>query len=111
MRFRRTNVVAVATLVAAGWLAISASAQQGAERLPALREAFGDTGQAVDPDFEGWGTSQDGASHLIVLGYMNRNKTQTLEIPVGPNNRIEPGGPDYGQPTVFVPGRQTTVFA
>ena len=30
---------------------------------------------------------------------------------MGPNNRIEPGGPDYGQPTVFEPGRQTTVFA
>ena len=44
-------------------------------------------------------------------GYKNRNRTQTVEIPIGPNNRIEPGGPDYGQPTVFEPGRQTTVFA
>ena len=34
-----------------------------------------------------------------------------MEIPIGPNNRIEPGGPDYGQPTVFEPGRQKTVFA
>jgi hypothetical protein len=34
-----------------------------------------------------------------------------VEIPIGPNNRIEPGGPDYGQPTVFEPGRQTAVFA
>ena len=36
---------------------------------------------------------------------------QTVEIPIGPNNKIEPGGPDYGQPTVFEPGRQTTMFA
>ena len=26
---------------------------------------------------------------------------ETLDIPIGPNNRIEPGGPDLGQPTYF----------
>ena len=35
---------------------------------------------------------------------------QTLDIPVGPNNRIEPGGPDLGQPTHFQPRRQWGVF-
>jgi len=33
-----------------------------------------------------------------------------LEIPIGPDNRIEPGGPDRGQPTRFLPGRQWAVF-
>ena len=33
-----------------------------------------------------------------------------IDIPVGPNNRIEPGGPDYGQPTHFLPRRQWGVF-
>src|SRR5262249_35274120 len=32
-------------------------------------------------------------------------------IPVGPNNRIEPGGPDQGQPTHFLTLRQWGVFS
>jgi hypothetical protein len=80
-------------------------------RFPMPMEPIGNTNEAVFPAYEGWGESQDGSGYYIVLGYRNRNRTQTIEIPVGPNNRIEPGGPDYGQPTVFEPGRQTTVFA
>ena len=34
-----------------------------------------------------------------------------MEIPVGPNNRIEPGGPDLGQPTFFEPRRGWGVFS
>src|SRR5204862_6698155 len=33
-----------------------------------------------------------------------------LDIPVGPNNHIDPGGPDQGQPTYFQPRRQWGVF-
>src|SRR5262249_30907108 len=33
-----------------------------------------------------------------------------FDIPVGPDNRIEPGGPDQGQPTHFLPRRQWGVF-
>ena len=51
------------------------------------------------------------ATPLILLGYYNRNKTQELDIPIGPDNRIEPDGPDYGQPTHFYTGRQHGVFA
>jgi len=74
-------------------------------------EPFGDANEAVYPVYEGWGESEDGQSYFIVLGYRNRNRVQTVEVPVGQNNRIEPGGPDYGQPTVFEPGRHQTVFA
>ena len=35
---------------------------------------------------------------------------RALDIPVGPNNRVEPGGPDQGQPTHFEIGRQWGVF-
>lgn len=80
-------------------------------RFPMPMEPIGNANEAVFPAYEGWGESQDGSSYYIVLGYRNRNRSQTIEIPVGPNNRIEPGGPDHGQPTVFEPGRQTTVFA
>ena len=37
-------------------------------------------------------------------------RSQELDIPIGPNNRIEPGGPDMGQPTHFLPGRQWGMF-
>ena len=105
----RSRVVSgVAAIV--GAFALNLSAQQGNEPFQ-LRGTFGNTGQAIYPAFEGWGPTEDGTGYLIVLGYMNRNKTGTLEIPIGPNNRIDPGGPDYGQPTVFVPGRQPTQFA
>jgi hypothetical protein len=101
----------VACAVALGVSPLVITAAQRPDRLPGPREPFGSTGEAIYPAFEGWGASQDGGSHLIVLGYMNRNRAQVVEIPIGPNNRIEPGGPDYGQPTVFEPGRQTAVFA
>jgi hypothetical protein len=97
--------------VATGFLLGLAVAAQGPARLPLPLEPFGDAGEAVFPAFEGWGEAKDGSAYFIVLGYKNRNRTQTVDIPIGPDNRIEPGGPDYGQPTVFEPGRQTTVFA
>ena len=50
------------------------------------------------------------APSASLLGYYNRNHKQELDIPIGPNNRIEPGGPDRGQPTHFLPGRQWGLF-
>jgi hypothetical protein len=68
-----------------------------------------DFGQSITGAFEGWFPNSDG-SFSILLGYYNRNLKQELEIPVGPDNRIEPEGPDQGQPTHFLPGRQWGVF-
>jgi hypothetical protein len=68
-----------------------------------------DSGQGVTGAFEGWFKNQDGTSSLL-FGYYNRNQKEDLEIPIGPNNRIEPGGPDQGQPTHFLPGRQWRLF-
>jgi len=67
------------------------------------------SGQSVTPAFEGWYPNPDGSFDLL-LGYYNRNQTEVLDIPVGPNNRIEPGGPDQGQPTHFLARRQWGVF-
>jgi len=69
-----------------------------------------DTGQSITGAFEGWYQNADG-SYMLLVGYFNRNVKQLVDIPVGPNNRIEPGGPDYGQPTHFEPRRQWGVFA
>ncbi len=59
--------------------------------------------------YEGWFDNPDG-THTFLVGYFSRNTKQTLDIPIGPNNRIEPGGPDLGQPTHFLPGRNVGVF-
>jgi hypothetical protein len=67
------------------------------------------SGQSVTPAFEGWYPNADGSANILI-GYYNRNLKETLDIPVGPNNRVEPGGPDRGQPTHFLPGRQWGVF-
>jgi hypothetical protein len=109
MKVRRAALVVFAAAVGAWSLAVPSA--QGPAGLPKPPEPRGVTGEAIYPAYEGWGLSQDGSGYLLVLGYMNRNKSETVEIPIGPNNKIEPGGPDYGQPTVFLPGRQQTVFA
>ncbi len=72
-------------------------------------EPLHDSGQSVTGAFEGWFRNQDG-SFSILFGYYNRNQKQDMDIPVGPNNEIEPGGPDRGQPTHFLPGRQWGLF-
>ncbi len=91
-----------AAVVLAGWAITSP-----AEQLPL--EPPHDTGQSITGAFEGWFSNSDG-SYSILVGYYNRNLKQDLDIPIGPNNRIEPGGPDQGQPTHFLPGRQWGMF-
>jgi hypothetical protein len=68
-----------------------------------------DSGQSVTAAYEGWFQNPDGSYNLLV-GYFNRNLKESLDIPVGPDNDIEPGGPDRGQPTHFLPRRQWGVF-
>jgi hypothetical protein len=69
-----------------------------------------DSGQSVTAAFEGWYRNPDG-TFGILIGYNNRNLKQDLDIPIGPNNRITPGGPDQGQPTHFLSGRQWGMFS
>lgn len=66
-------------------------------------------GQNVSPAFEGWEQNPDGSFNFL-FGYMNRNWEEELDIPVGPDNSIEPGGPDQGQPTHFLPRRNRFMF-
>jgi hypothetical protein len=66
-------------------------------------------GQTVTPAFEGWWPNDDG-SFTMFFGYMNSNWEEEFDVPVGPDNRIEPGGPDQGQPTHFYPRRNMFLF-
>ena len=67
------------------------------------------SGQNISPGYEGWEEDADG-SRWFVFGYMNRNWDEEPNIPVGPDNSMEPGGPDLGQPTHFLPRRNRFVF-
>jgi hypothetical protein len=68
-----------------------------------------DSGQDVVPVYEGWIRNPDGTFDLV-FGYFNRNYKEELAIPAGRDNMIEPGGPDRGQPTYFLPRRQARLF-
>jgi hypothetical protein len=66
-------------------------------------------GQSVSPSYEGWMPNEDG-SFTMYFGYMNTNWEEQFDVPIGPDNNIEPGGPDHGQPTHFYPRRNPFLF-
>ncbi|MCH8253983.1 MAG: hypothetical protein IID06_01425 [Gemmatimonadetes bacterium] len=93
MRTQRFVVVGVviALVIAGGIL-------PGAAQLPLAPVSA--SGQTVTPAFEGWYENPDG-TYSLSFGYFNRNSEEVLEIPIGPNNFIEPGDLNQGQPTRF----------
>jgi hypothetical protein len=66
-------------------------------------------GQNISPAFEGWEQNPDGTFNFL-FGYMNRNWEEEIDVPIGLENNIEPGGPDQGQPTHFLPRRNRFTF-
>ena len=67
------------------------------------------SGQPVWPAFEGWEKNDDG-SFTFLFGYMNDNWEEEIDVPIGPGNSFEPGVPDRGQPTHFLPRRNRFIF-
>jgi hypothetical protein len=102
MQARRIAIIALRIVILLAGLALVSG-----QKLPV--EPLGESGQSVTGAYEGWFGNPDG-SYSLLFGYYNRNTKQELDIPVGPNNQIEPGGPDFGQPTHFLTGRQWGVF-
>src|SRR5580704_12898577 len=68
-----------------------------------------DSGERITAAYEVWFPNPDG-SFSMLCGYFNQNFKQEPDVPIGPDNKIEPGGPDQGQPTHFLPRRQWGVF-
>jgi hypothetical protein len=95
--------VAMALIV----LVVLAIAAQGQE--VAMSEFKFNSGQSVQPAYEGWTRNADG-SRSMWFGYLNRNWEETPDIPAGPNNGFGAGSEDLGQPTHFLPRRQAFVF-
>jgi hypothetical protein len=102
MNLRRS--IAAAALILAGSVGVSVTAQS--EFANNLKY---DSGQDVQPVFEGWARVPNGTFDLY-FGYLNRNWVQQLHVPVGSANNIQPGGPDRGQPTFFYTRTQRKVF-
>ena len=64
--------------------------------------------RTLAPFMEGWYANEDG-TFSISFGYLNLNE-DTLYIPVGENNFLEPAEFNGMQPTVFFPGHQRGLF-
>jgi len=105
----RRWMMALALCASAGVLSASTFALGASADKQQISEPFRCFGASITPAYEGWFTGADGAQNFLI-GYLNRNTTVAMDVPIGPGNRIEPGGPDLGQPTHFLPGRQTGVF-
>lgn len=94
---------ALAVIVILGGALTSAQGQL----LPSTpKKAFG---ASISPAYDGWYDNADG-THTFLIGYYNRNWVDEVDVPIGPNNRFEPGEPDRGQPTHFLPNRGFGIF-
>ena len=67
-------------------------------------------GQNVVAAFDGWERHANGTFGMV-FSYYNRNYEEMIDVPIGTDNNIEPGGPDQGQPTHFLPARHKFVFS
>ena len=98
----RTSALAV-------WIVLLGLAAAASGQEVAMSELRFNSGQSVQPAYEGWTRNPDG-SRSMWFGYMNRNWEETPDIPAGPNNGFGAAGEDLGQPTHFLPRRQAFIF-
>lgn len=96
-------------LVLAVVVAVPVGAQQ-VQRLPLA--PIPPRGEPVAPFFEGWYRNDDG-TFTFSWGFFNLNTEEILDIPLGPENFIEPAEFDGDQPTHFPvrPRRDRGVFS
>jgi hypothetical protein len=93
----------------AALLCLALAAGPGAQSVEYTNNFRYNIGQGVQPIFEGWSHAPDGTINMH-FGYLNRNYVEMPHIPIGPNNSIEPGGPDRGQPTFFYTRTNRNLF-
>jgi hypothetical protein len=104
--------MACASIAASVLVGTAVAIVRGQGQIPAINAddgLFYSRGQNVVPVFEGWVPNPDGTFSLV-FGSFNRNWEEEMFIPVGPDNHIDPGGPDRGQPTAFAPRRGKNLF-
>ena len=94
-------------------LAVIVAVPLGAQQVQRLPLApIPPTGEPVAPFFEGWYRNPDG-TFTLSFGFFNLNTEEIVEIPIGPDNFIEPAEFDGDQPTHFPvrPRRDRGVFS
>ena len=94
-------------------LAVLAAGPLGAQQVQRLPLApIPPRGEPVAPFFEGWYRNDDG-TFTFSYGFFNLNTEEILDIPLGPENFIEPAEFDGDQPTHFPvrPRRDRGVFS
>jgi hypothetical protein len=109
MRRHRAFVVKLCAAASLAGLVAGTAIAAGQQPIQLPSEPPRQFGTSITGAFEGWFDDPDG-THNFLVGYLNRNMKQAMDVPIGPNNRIEPGGPDMGQPSHFEPGRKTGMF-
>jgi len=107
IRIQRFIQPAVLTIAIFGMAALTGAQQKDGALSGNIKY---NTGQSVQPIFEGWTRQTDG-SYQFFFGYLNRNHVEEVPVPVGAENKIEPGGPDRGQPTYFYPRFNRQLFS
>jgi hypothetical protein len=94
-------------------IALAASAAPASAQAPsAAQDVFTNnvrynTGQSIQPVFEGWSRNPDGSFDMW-FGYLNRNFEERLTVAVGADNGFN--GEDMGQPEFFETRRQMFAF-
>lgn len=93
----------VSAALAAALLAVNGASLE-AQLPPHLRDyqlaTFHESGDLVAPFFDGFYDNGDGTV-TFSFGFLNRNTQELVDIPLGPNNFIEPAQFDGVQPTHF----------
>ena len=95
----------VATLLTISWTPLEGQ-QPGSAGYDFMPGTFLPSGQPIVPIFEGWYPNSDG-TYGLCFGYWSGNTEETLSIPLGSDNVIEPRQYDGSQPTLFRPRPRT----
>ena len=61
------------------------------------------SGQSVQPIFDGWTKNPDGG-YVLHFGYLNRNYVEKVHVPIGPENAVEPSPIEIHRPPFFPRG-------
>ena len=110
MTARTIGVVALIAVVGAvGGLSGQTTHSRDVPLVAQPQQRF-ESGQDVQPIYEGWQHNDDGTITLH-FGYLNRNYREQPSIPVGSNNFFAPGPEDRGQPAYFYPRTHRYAFS
>src|SRR5262245_54337786 len=101
---RRLAATAIACIVVATGASLARAGQSAVDlrdsALEWVPQRLLPSGNPVIPIFEGWYRKPD-KSYQLCFGYYNLNLEETFDIPLGPDNFIEPRRFDGAQPTHF----------